>query len=59
MFCAFDSELDDNVNAGAANVHTAYRVVADVIVKVLAAAREVPEHASPAAGCVVHQPPNV
>jgi hypothetical protein len=40
-------------------VHTAYNVVFDEIVNVLPAALEVPPHAEPAAGCVVHQPPNV
>jgi len=40
-------------------VHTAYRVVFEEIAKVLAAARDVPPHAVPAAGCVVHQPPKV
>ena len=47
------------MNAGAANVHWAYRVVAAVIVNVLSTAWKVPEHAAPAAGCDVHQPPNV
>ena len=33
--------------------------MSEVIAKVLAAAREVPAHAEPSAGCVVHQPANV
>jgi hypothetical protein len=40
-------------------VHTAYNVVFAEIVNVLPAALEVPPHAEPADGCVVHQPPNV
>ena len=39
-------------------VHTAYSVVLPEITKVLATEREVPAHAEPAAGCVVHQPLN-
>jgi hypothetical protein len=40
------------------SVHTAYNVTFDEIANVDAAAREVPPHADPAAGCVVHQPSN-
>jgi hypothetical protein len=39
-------------------VHTAYNVTFEEIANVEAAAREVPPHADPAAGCVVHQPSN-
>ena len=39
-------------------VHTAYNVTFDEIANVDAAAREVPPHAAPAAGCVVHHPAN-
>jgi hypothetical protein len=41
-----------------AAVHTAYNVTSEEIANVLAAAREVPPQAAPAAGCVVHQPSN-
>ena len=37
-------------------VHTAYSVMFEEIANVDAAAREVPPHAAPAAGCIVHQP---
>ena len=40
-------------------VHTAYNVVSATIENVLPAARGVPVHAAPAAGCVVHQPSKV
>ena len=40
-------------------VHTAYRVTLALIAKVLAADRDVPPHAAPAEGCVVHQPAKV
>ncbi len=43
-------------------VHTAYNVVFAEIANVEAAACEVPDtltHVAPAAGCVVHHPPNV
>ena len=40
-------------------VHTAYNVVFDEIENVVPAALEMPPHAEPADGCVVHQPPNV
>jgi hypothetical protein len=40
-------------------VHTAYNVVFVEIANVDAAARDVPPHADPAAGCVVHHPPKV
>ena len=40
-------------------VHTAYNVTFVVMVNVLAAARDVPPQAAPAAGCVVHQSANV
>ena len=39
-------------------VHWAYSVTSAEIANVDAAARDVPPHAAPAAGCVVHQPPN-
>jgi hypothetical protein len=39
-------------------VHTAYSVTLELIVNVLDAARAVPLQADPAAGWVVHQPPN-
>ena len=48
------SVVTDNVSA----VHTAYNVMSEEIEKVDATAREVPPHADPAAGCVVHHPPN-
>ena len=37
-------------------VHTAYKVMSEEIVKVLAAARAVPPQVAPGVGCVVHQP---
>ena len=40
-------------------VHTAYNVALAKMLKVLPPAREVPVHAAPAAGCVVHQPPKL
>jgi len=40
-------------------VHTTYSVTLSVMVNVLAAARDVPPHATPATGCVVHQPTKV
>jgi len=40
-------------------VHTAYNVVLAEMLNVLATARDVPPHAEPAAGCVVHQPSKV
>ena len=41
-----------------AAVHTAYNVVSPEIENVDDAARDVPPHVAPAAGCVVHQSPN-
>ncbi len=40
-------------------VHTAYNVIAAFAEYVAPAAYDVPPHAEPAAGCVVHHPPNV
>jgi hypothetical protein len=37
-------------------LHTAYNVTFEEIANVDATAREVPPHADPAAGCVVHHP---
>jgi hypothetical protein len=45
------------VTVNVSAVHTAYNVTFDEIANVDAAAREVPPHADPAAGCIVHQPP--
>ena len=39
-------------------VHCAYSVTFEEIANVEAAAREVPPHTDPAAGCDVHHPPN-
>ena len=54
---AVDADTDDTVGA-VVSVHTAYNVTFEEIANVDAAAREVPPHAAPAAGCVVHHPPN-
>jgi hypothetical protein len=52
---AVDDDTPDTVGA-VESVHTAYNVVFAEIANVEAAAREVPPHADPAAGCVVHHP---
>jgi hypothetical protein len=52
---AVEDDTDDTVGA-VVSLHTAYNVTFDEIANVEAAAREVPPHAAPAAGCVVHHP---